>query len=68
MQELEVVLLQGEVAVAGVEARGVVGVREWGRPEDVVVVGKEGEEDAEEEACCCRLRLGWDLGTYLWRL
>ena len=32
------------------------GVRVWnwdGGPEEGVVVGKEGEEDAEEEAGCC---------------
>lgn len=56
MQELEVVLLQREVQVAGRQA-GVSGVREGGvggrvGPEDMVVVGEEGEEDAEEEACC----------------
>ena len=34
----------------------VVVVRGWGwrgGPEDWVVVGEEGEDYAEEEACCC---------------
>lgn len=33
----------------------VVEVRGWGwhgRPEDWVVVGEHGEDDAQEEACC----------------
>ena len=54
MQELQVIFLQGEVLVAGVDG-GVEVMLVGGRggPEDVVVVGEEGEEDTEEEACCC---------------
>lgn len=50
---------QGEVCF--VEREGVVqgaAGGEWGlgRPEEGVVVGEEGEEDAEEEGyCCCRV-------------
>lgn len=43
VQELEVGLQDVEV---GGRVLGQV-------PEDVVVVGEEGEEDAKEEACCC---------------
>lgn len=49
------VFLQREVGVA--RGEGVWGGCWWGcgrGPEDVVVVGEEGEEDAEEEAGCCR--------------
>lgn len=45
------VFLQGEVDVPGVLGRVGGGGRGHG-PEDVVVVGEEGEEDAEEEAGC----------------
>lgn len=54
MQEFEVVFL--EVEVGGARVQGGVGGadRVGGRgPEDIVVVGEVGEEDAEEEACCC---------------
>lgn len=49
------VFQQGEVRVAGVDS-GISG-REGGLgdgPEDVIVVGEVGEEDAEKEAGCWR--------------
>ena len=53
------VFLQREVGVAGRGARDGVVREGCGRgPEDVVVVGEEGEEDAEEEACCWRESVG----------
>lgn len=68
------VLLQREIGGAGVRGRRGQGVGEGcgeggrgaggGRPEDVVVVGEEGEEDAEEEADGCGWR-GLVVGRWL---
>ena len=49
MQEFEVGFLRGEEGFAGVDLGGER-VAGWVGPEDVVVVGEGGEEDAEEEA------------------
>lgn len=50
------VFLQGEILFARVNCE-IDGVLVGGRcgPEDVVVVGEEGEKDAQEEACRCAL-------------
>lgn len=40
----------------------VVEVGCWGRgcgPEDWVVVGEEGEDEAEEEGCCYSIIISW---------
>ena len=63
VQEFEVVLLCEEVGGARVD--GGVGGERFGRaPQDVVVVGQVGEEDAEEEAGGCYLvvRIYSDMG------
>ena len=49
MEELQVVLECQEVRIARVVGR--IG-RGWYAPQDIVVVRKVREEDAEEEACC----------------
>lgn len=46
------VLLQVEEGCARANGRVGAGEQRRERPEDVVVVGEHGEEDAEEEACC----------------
>lgn len=52
------VVEQFEVLFEEVQMRGGRGLR---GPEERVVVGEEGEEDAEEEGGCCgRKALGWD--------
>lgn len=58
------VLLQREVAIAWVGG-GVIWVCGRRGPEDVVVVWEEGEQDAEEEACCCT-RLSVPAGEGSW--
>lgn len=50
VDELEVVFLEQEVGVTWVQAGDQLG---GCGPEDVVVVGEVGEEDSEEETCCC---------------
>ena len=63
MQELEVVFLQVEEGCARANG-GVRAGEEWRRgPEDVVVVGEQGEEDAEEETCCWMEVLGMLCGS-----
>ena len=52
VQELEVVFLQVEEGRARAEGEVGAGEVRGEGPEDVVVVGEHGEEDAEEEACC----------------
>jgi len=47
-----VVFLQGEVLRARIRRAVNEGVGGRGGPEHVVVVREEGEEDAEEKACC----------------
>jgi hypothetical protein len=49
MDEAEVLFLEVEVGRAKV-AGGVIGVGRRNAPEDIVIVGKVGEEDAKEEA------------------
>jgi len=61
VQESQVVFLQVKEWGARVEVwEG--GVEGWGCPEDVVVVGKVGEEDSEEEADGCG---GYQCGYFL---
>jgi len=52
VQELEVVFLQVEEGYAGANGRVGAGKERREGPEDVVIVGEHGEEDAEEETCC----------------